>query len=86
MSGRITPQVVINIIRKNFPELHDRVIEGVLGKLTPDGVAPTEWDGSRSCEIVGQDWEYIGLETTVMDTVGDLLEREKKWGIDKGGL
>ncbi|KAF2821714.1 NAD(P)-binding protein [Ophiobolus disseminans] len=79
VSGLVTPQMVINIIRKNFPELHDRVIEGISEKLIPDGVEPTDWDVRRSYEVFGETWKYIELEKTIVDTVRDVLNHEKKW-------
>ncbi|EAT90059.1 hypothetical protein HBI56_043960 [Parastagonospora nodorum] len=79
VSGLITPQSIINIIRRNFPELHDRVIEGVPEKLMPDGVEPTDWDVRRSFEVLGNTWKYIRLEETIVDTVNDFLDHEKRW-------
>jgi nucleoside-diphosphate-sugar epimerase len=79
VSGLITAQIVINIIRKHFPELRDRVIEGNPEKLMPDGIDPTDWDTSRSREIFGPEWKYIDAEQSVVDTVRDLLEHEKRW-------
>jgi hypothetical protein len=82
VSGLITPQLIINIIRKNFPELHNRIIEGKPDTLIPKGIEPTDWDVSRSFEIFGQDWEYTNVEKTVTDTVKDLLMHEKRWDSD----
>jgi hypothetical protein len=80
ISGLITPQLVINIIRKRFPELRDRVMEGEPSRILPKGVDPTGWDASRSTEILGgKDWSYIGLEQSVVDTVSNLLALESKW-------
>jgi hypothetical protein len=79
VSGLITPQIIINIIRKRFPELHGRVIEGIPEKLIPDGVEPTGWDVRRSHEVFGDMWRYIELEKTIVDTVRDLLDHEKRW-------
>jgi hypothetical protein len=79
VSGLITPQSIINIIRRNFPELHDRVIEGVPEKLVPDGVEPTDWDVRRSFEVFGNTWKYTRLEETIVDTVKDFLDHEKRW-------
>lgn len=36
--GLITPQLVVNIIRKNFPELKSRVPEGNPSQVVPHGV------------------------------------------------
>ncbi|KAF2025422.1 NAD(P)-binding protein [Setomelanomma holmii] len=74
-----TPQLVINAIRKNFPDLRERVIKGEPEQLVPDGVEPTNWDTSWSFEVFGQDWAYKSLEETVVDTVRDLIAREKEW-------
>jgi nucleoside-diphosphate-sugar epimerase len=80
-SGLMTPQSVINIIHKNFPQLKGRVIEGNADKLMPDGVEPTEWDTSRSCKVFGEKWEYTGLEKTVVDAVQNFLVLEKEWQV-----
>jgi nucleoside-diphosphate-sugar epimerase len=79
VSGMITPQMIINIIRKHFPNLLDRVIKGNPEKLVPDGIEPTDWDATRSFEIFGPDWKYNDVEKTVTDTVKDLLNHEKNW-------
>jgi hypothetical protein len=79
VSGLITPQIVINIVRKNFPNLHNRVIEGNPSELLPKGIKPTDWDVARSYEIFGQDWKYIDIDKTVTDTVNDMLSHEKRW-------
>lgn len=79
VSEQITPQLVINIIRKHFPELHDRIIEGNPEKILPDGVDPTGWDTGRSFEVFGKEWKYRSVEESVVDTVKDLLEWEKRW-------
>lgn len=79
VGGLITPQMIINIIRKNFPKLHGRVIEGIPEKLMPKGVEPTDWDIRRSFEVFGETWKYIELEKTIVDTVRSLLDLEKRW-------
>ena len=82
MSGLITPQFVINTIRKHFPQLHGRVMEGEPAQILPRGNEPTGWDTSRSTEILGgKDWTYIGLEESVVDTVRSLLALEAGWGV-----
>jgi nucleoside-diphosphate-sugar epimerase len=81
VSGQISPQLVINVIRQNFPELKDRIIEGNPEQELPLGVHPTGWDTSRSLELFGdQGFSYVSLEKSVVDTVKSLLELEKKWG------
>jgi len=79
VSGLITPQLVANTIRKNFPSLRDRVPEGKPEQILPDDIKPTGWDTSKSHEIFGKDWKYIDLETSLVDTVKSLLDLEKKW-------
>ncbi|KAL4994237.1 NAD dependent epimerase/dehydratase [Aspergillus recurvatus] len=38
ISGLITPQLVVNIIRSHFPEVKDRVSEGNPSRILPDGI------------------------------------------------
>ncbi|KAF2802312.1 NAD(P)-binding protein [Mytilinidion resinicola] len=79
VAGLITPQLVANLIRKNFPELRERVAEGTPEQTLPKGVQPTGWDTSRNFEVFGPDWRYIGLEESLVDTVKSILELEKQW-------
>jgi hypothetical protein len=71
---------VINIIRKRFPELRERIMEGNPEQVCPRGVKPTGWDTSKSQAIFGEEWHYTDLETSVVDTVDYLLKLEKSWG------
>ncbi|KAF2265121.1 hypothetical protein CC78DRAFT_579812 [Lojkania enalia] len=80
VSGLISPQLVINTIRPHFPELKDRIIEGNSEQLLPSNVDPTGWDTTRSYELFGAKWGYIGLEKSIADTVQNILEHEKAWG------
>lgn len=79
ISGLITPQLVINNIRKHFPELKERIIEGNPSQILPDNVKPTGWNIKKSYDVFGKEWAYIDLETSVVDTVKDLLRLEKEW-------
>lgn len=79
VSGLITPQLVINTIRKNFPQLHDRIIEGHPDKILPEGVDPRGWVNKKSFDVFGQGWGYRGLEESIVDTVNCLLAFEKGW-------
>ena len=79
VSGVITPQLVANTIRDKFPELKRRVAEGNRSQVFPNGVNPTGWDVSRSHEVFGKEWSYRNLEESVIDTVNDILRREKSW-------
>jgi nucleoside-diphosphate-sugar epimerase len=81
VSGLVTPQLVINAIQKNFPELRNRVIEGQADKILPDGVEPTGWDTKRSSEVFGEKLIYKGLEETIVDLVGQLVSLEKEWDV-----
>lgn len=79
VNAHITPQLVVNIIRKNFPELKSRVPEGNPSQIVPDGVQMTRWNNGKSFQVFGKDWAYRDLETSVVDTVKDILRLEKEW-------
>lgn len=80
ISGMISPQLVVNIIRRNFPALRrDKVPEGTPSQILPPGLHPTGWDMRRSLEILSKgsaegNWQYIDLETSVSDTVRSMME------------
>ncbi|KAM3086289.1 hypothetical protein ACMFMG_000425 [Clarireedia jacksonii] len=83
-SGSISPQLVVNTIRKNFPELESRLPKGGDEKqVFPKGLAPTPLNPSRSLEIIraakGKDWKYRSLEESLTDAVKCILDLEKKW-------
>jgi len=78
ISGLISPQLVVNIIRKNFPALASHVLEVSLIKsylrefIILDGVCVCLKiidDGTKEGK-----WEYIGLETSVVDTVESMIK------------
>jgi nucleoside-diphosphate-sugar epimerase len=78
ISGLISPQLVVNIIRKNFPALANRVPKGNPSQILPPGVHPTGWDMTASLRILADGtkegkWEYIDLETSVVDTVESMI-------------
>ncbi|KAE8380917.1 NAD dependent epimerase/dehydratase [Aspergillus bertholletiae] len=78
ISGLISPQLVVNIIRRAFPELRDRVPEGNPSQILPPGVHPTGWDMRVSLDILSQGakdqkWEYIDLETSVISAVRSMI-------------
>lgn len=82
ISGELSPKLVIDAIRKHFPELVQRTPVGELDCVFPEGARRTKWDTSRSLKILGgAEWKCIGLEQSVVDTVTCLLELEKKWNI-----
>jgi nucleoside-diphosphate-sugar epimerase len=79
VSELFTPQLVANIIRKNFPNLRDRVSEGTPSQILPAGVHPTGWSLERSEQILDKGapegkWDYIGLEKSVIDAVRSMQE------------
>ncbi|KAB8224475.1 hypothetical protein BDV33DRAFT_199510 [Aspergillus novoparasiticus] len=79
ISELMTPQLVINIIRKHFPFLRERVSEGNPAQIMPAGVHPTGWDTRISQDIlakgaVGGKWSYISLEKSVVDTVQFMID------------
>ncbi|PQE28728.1 hypothetical protein CJF32_00003952 [Rutstroemia sp. NJR-2017a WRK4] len=83
-SGPLSPQLIVNTIRKNFPELESRLPKGGDESLVfPKGLDPTPLNPARSLEIFrdakGKDWEYRGLEESLTDTVKCILDLEKKW-------
>lgn len=80
ISGLITPQLVVNSIRKNFPDLANRVPKGNPSQVLPPGVHPTGWDMRVSLGILADGtkegkWEYIGLETSVIDTIESMMKK-----------
>lgn len=79
VSDLITPQLVANIIRKNFPELASRVPKGNPSQILPPGVYPTGWDIRGSLRILAdgtkeRKWEQVDLETSVIDTVESMMK------------
>ncbi|KAJ6096999.1 NAD dependent epimerase/dehydratase [Penicillium sp. IBT 16267x] len=79
ISGLITPQLVVNIIRKNFPTLANRVPKGNPSQILPSNINPTGWDMRVSLGILADGakegkWDYIDLETSVIDTVKSMIE------------
>lgn len=79
ISGLITPQLVVNIIRKKFSALRDRVPEGDPSQVLPPGVHPTGWDMRHSLTILANGtkdgkWEYIDLEASVTDAVESMIK------------
>ncbi|OBT64674.1 hypothetical protein VE03_05868 [Pseudogymnoascus sp. 23342-1-I1] len=79
VNAHISPQLVVNIIRKNFPELKSRVPEGNPSQIVPDGIQMSRWNNEKSFRVFGNDWTYRDLETSVVDTVKNILTLEKEW-------
>lgn len=73
VSGLFSAQLIANLIRKNFPQLHDRTDVGNPQQILPPNVQPTRWDTSKSYEIFGKEWGYKGLEESLVDTVTSIL-------------
>ncbi|PWY84407.1 NAD dependent epimerase/dehydratase [Aspergillus eucalypticola CBS 122712] len=80
VSGLITPQSVVNIIRKHFPQLREKVPAGTPDKVLPEGIHPTGWDTRVSLDILskgkGSQWQYIDLEESVRDAVHSMIQHE----------
>lgn len=79
IAGLISPQLVANIIRENFPSLKEKVPEGNPRQILPQNVHPTGWDMRVSLDILAQGtkenkWEYRGLEQSVVDAVNSMIE------------
>lgn len=78
ISGLITPQLVVDIVRKHFPSLRERVPAGMPGRELPEGVHPTGWDMRVSLNILSQgkraEWKYITLEKSVVDAVQSMVD------------
>lgn len=79
IAGLISPQLVVNIIRENFPQLRDRVPAGNPSQVLPKNVHPTGWDMKASLQILAQGtkekkWEYRSLEKSVVDAVNSMLQ------------
>ncbi|ATZ55992.1 hypothetical protein BCIN_12g05340 [Botrytis cinerea B05.10] len=84
-SGPLSPQLVVNIIRKNFPELEGRLPRGGdENEVFPKGLRPTPLNNARSLEIIrqakGWGWNFKTLEESIVGSVRSLLELEQKWG------
>ncbi|KAL3449635.1 NAD(P)-binding protein [Aspergillus insuetus] len=71
--GQFLYQDACDIIRTRFPELKDKVPEGKPGSRVESYVA----DGSKAAEILGL--KYHDLESTLVDTVADLLKKQSTW-------
>ncbi|CAG8080115.1 unnamed protein product [Penicillium salamii] len=79
IAGLISPQLVVNAIRKHFPDLRMRVPEGIPSQILPPGVHPTGWDMRLSVDILAKGaeegkWEYRDLEDSVVGAVQTMLE------------
>ncbi|GAB1206202.1 hypothetical protein APSETT445_004884 [Aspergillus pseudonomiae] len=79
ISGLITPQLVVNIIRKHFLALKESVPEGKPEQVLPDGVHPTGWDMRVSLDVLSKGtsegrWEYIDLDKSVTDAVQSMID------------
>lgn len=79
ISGLISPQLVVNIIRKNFPSLRGRVPEGNPSQILPNGIHPTGWDMKASVGILAKGtkegkWRFRDLEESVVDAVKSMIQ------------
>lgn len=78
-SDVLSPQTVVNIINKNFPQLNGRVAKGNKGQIYPTGSKPPLFSGEKAHRIFGDDWTFKDLETSVTDVVAQILEQEKSF-------
>ena len=85
VSELLTPQLVVNIIHKHFPDFGDKVGKGDPSRILPQGVNPNGWNVSRSLDIFGEGWRYTALEESVRDTVESLLRYEDGWNLQAKG-
>lgn len=81
ISGLISPQLVVNTIRENFPQLKHRVPEGNPSQLLPPDVHPTGWDMRLSLDILAKGteagkWSYVDLKTSVVDAVQSMIDAD----------
>jgi len=76
-SDVLSPQTVVNVINKNFPQLSGRVAKGNKDQLYPTGSKPTLFSGEKAHKIFGDAWVFRSLETSVTDLVAQVLEQEK---------
>lgn len=78
ISGLITPQLVVNLIRKHFPALREQVQEGKPDQVLPHGVHPTGWDMRVSLDVLSKgtnegQWKFIDLGKSVMDAMQSMI-------------
>ncbi|KOC11594.1 putative NAD dependent epimerase/dehydratase [Aspergillus flavus AF70] len=78
ISGLITPQLVVNLIRKHFPALREQVPEGKPDQVLPHGVHPTGWDMRVSLDVLSKgtnegQWKFIDLGKSVMDAMQSMI-------------
>ncbi|RAQ42696.1 hypothetical protein AFGD_010110 [Aspergillus flavus] len=78
ISGLITPQLVVNLIRKHFPALREQVPEGKPDQVLPHGVHPTGWDMRVSLDVLSKGtnegkWKFIDLGKSVMDAMQSMI-------------
>lgn len=73
-AGHFSNKEIVPIVRKNFPQLADKLPEdGVEGGDYPDGSVNNiyKYDNSKATKVLGIEW--ISLEQSVVDTIGSLL-------------
>lgn len=83
-SGPLSPQLVMNAIRKNFPQLDGRLPKGGdENEVYPNGLHSAPLNHARSLvmfrEAKGSNWNYRTLDETIKGTADSLLELEQKW-------
>lgn len=77
-SDPLTPQSVVNILNKRFPQLKGRLPKGGNSDvINPKGIIPEVVKSTRTKDYFG--WDYRSLEESVVDIVDQILEQEKTW-------
>ncbi|KAF4634980.1 hypothetical protein G7Y89_g3122 [Cudoniella acicularis] len=75
-----SPQTILNVLSKHFPELKDRVATGKPDQLFSAGFDPTLFSGAKAKRIFGDEWAR-SVETTVKDLTAQLLGHEKGFSV-----
>lgn len=70
--------VVVNLIRKRFPELKDRVPVGATSAELPPNMMRTNIEKAE--RIFGTEWK--SMEISVMDMVYDIIKAEQGGRVD----
>jgi len=78
-----SPQAILNVLNKHFPELKGRLATGDPGQLLSPGLDPTLFDGAKARRIFGDEWAR-SVEASVKDLTAQLLEQEKGFLVGEG--
>jgi hypothetical protein len=75
-----SPQAILNVLNKHFPELKDQVATGNPDQLFSTGFDPTLFTGAEARRIFGEAWAR-SVESSVKDVTAQLLEQEKGFSV-----